>query len=36
MNKTFKDQISQRQQGCCGAATMWHGSRFYGDVDSIF
>jgi hypothetical protein len=36
MNSTLKVQISLRQPGCRRAMTMWHGSRFYGGVDSIF
>jgi hypothetical protein len=36
VNKTFKVQISLRQPGCRRAMMMWHGSRLYGGVDSIF
>jgi hypothetical protein len=36
MNNAIKGQICQRQPGSCRALTMWHGSRLYGDVDSIF
>lgn len=36
MNSTMKVQFSLRQAGRRQAYTMWHGSRFYGDVDLIF
>jgi hypothetical protein len=36
MNITFKVQISQCQPGRCLTVAMWHGSRRYGNVDSIF